>query len=313
MPNSISAATSSTSARPVRVLGKSWSRLALTLVLSLLPAAVTGGAEPVRILNCTITPLQRVVLAADRPGILQSVSVEEGDVVATGRIVAQLRNQEAAALVATAAKEAANDIKVRLASKMREVADAELDQARATNSAIEVVNTYELRRLELARDHALLEEEQAVHDLELKKLELAEAVARLEAHDIGASINGIVVRVYKKPGEAVQQGDPVIEIVDTSRVKIEGYAPISAIVELKPGLPVSARYATTSASIADVARVMPETFTGTLRFVDVTARDLSEVVRVWAEFDSQQRHLIPGLDAEMVIDISAARETSAAP
>ncbi len=54
-------------------------------------------------------------------------------------------------------------------------------------------------------------------------MERERARAELETYRIETPVEGVVTKVFKVAGEAVREGEPVMEICNTSRVRIRGY------------------------------------------------------------------------------------------
>ena len=61
------------------------------------------------------------------------------------------------------------------------------------------------------------------------------ALAQLKTYRLRAPFDGIVTRRFKQKGEAIRQGDPVIELIDISRMKVEGRIPLAQAIRLRPG------------------------------------------------------------------------------
>src|SRR5262245_56279581 len=80
----------------------------------LVPAA-QGGRTPrtIRAQDCTVKLLDEVVLSCERPGILGTVSVREGDTVQQGTLLAGLKDDVARAALAVAEAEADSDVEIR--------------------------------------------------------------------------------------------------------------------------------------------------------------------------------------------------------
>jgi len=270
--------------------GPSWSGIACS------QEKPSGKAPSVlEVPHCTISLIDRVTLAADRAGILGLLPYEEGDEVAAEKLVAQLINQEAAARLELASVAADSEIAIRVAEKTRDVAEAELLQAEDLNRKREVYTAFEIRRLRLNLDQTVLEREKAVHEQELKRLEQAVAQAQLEQHDVKSTLAGTVVRVFKQVGEAVQQGEPLLEIASDKRLRIEGYVPVREVRQLRIGDEVQVE-------LSDDTIAGPA-LTGKLRFIDLTVQSVTQEVRIWAEVDNTTQTLKPGQLATMRIRI----------
>jgi biotin carboxyl carrier protein len=272
--------------------------------------SVQPQPEPAAIVisDCGVHLIDHVVLASDRLAILGKIDVKEGDLVEVGQLVAQLRNEEQLAEERRAFVDSKNDIIVRMAVKNKDVAKTELDLAHRANKNTNVLTEQEMLRVKLALDKATLEEEQSIHEQDLKVLEHAVALAKLKAHDFCSPIKGVVVKKFKSVGEALQQGDPVMEIVNVDRLKIEAFVPMAVAQKIRVGAPVEVSAMTTASVKNKDAPILK----GTIQFIDVVAQPVTEEVRIWAEVDNEHRVLYPGLRAQMRIMLKEAEETPVA-
>jgi multidrug resistance efflux pump len=258
------------------------------------------GAEGsiVHIDDCTVKLIDRVVLASDRPGILDFVGPEEGAAVQIGQQVAGLRDEVAAAALAVAEKQAENDIEIRYARKAAEVAKAEYEKAELANKGLKgTFPEVEVLRLKLAAERSVLQIEQAKHQLEVNRLTRDQAAAELQTFRVEAPFDGVVTRVYKSKGEALRQGDPILELASTERVRVEGYVNIRDAWNVKPGARVHVQLDIPDVEL-DAER---ERLDGRIVFVDVAAQQVTLLVRVWAEVANPKNILRAGLNAKMTV------------
>lgn len=292
-------------------------------VLGAVAAAVAGaafgsavgqeGRKPPRPSNLVVAERGRViladeaVLASDRPGILEFVEPEEGSEVTAGQKVAGLKDEVAAAALRVAEATAKNDIEVRYAEKAAAVAEKEYQKALQANKRYkDTLPEVEVERLKLSVERAKLQIEKAALDQQVAKFQAEEKAAELATYQIISPIDGLVTRVLKHQGEAVQQGDQILQVVRTDTVRVEGFVNVADVFRIKAGDPVQVRL--------DLPEAAPEVrervFDGKIGFVDVTANPVSKQVRVWAEVPNEGNLLRAGLPA--VMDIIPAGETAAA-
>ena len=160
------------------------------------------------------------------------------------------------------------------------------------------VTDIEVQRLKLAAERSLLQIEQAQHRFAVSLLTAKEARAQLDSHGVKAPFDGIITRIYKQKGEAVRQGDPILEMVSTNRVRVEGYVNVSDANNVRQGSFVQVQLDIPSVEL-DIER---ETFEGRIVFVDVTTQPVTGQIRVWAEVANRDNILRAGLTATMIID-----------
>jgi multidrug efflux pump subunit AcrA (membrane-fusion protein) len=271
--------------------------------------AIPGTASRgVRLEKCRITLIDHVTLASDRTGILKQVEFKEGQSAAAGSRVALIADEVAQANLAVAEKKASNEVEVNFAKLAREAAAREhqrmidANEASAAKGAGRAVALVEIDKALLAADKARLSIQQAEHELALNKLNASVTAAELRTYSVLAEFDGVVTRVFKKKGEAVRQGDPVAELINTDRVRVEGRVALSDLRFAKQGAKVLVRLSVDEHDLPEEKEV----FDGRITFVDVVSDPILGTTRVYAEVRNRDNILRAGLMAEMEIEVEAA-------
>ncbi|RMG34254.1 MAG: HlyD family efflux transporter periplasmic adaptor subunit [Planctomycetota bacterium] len=260
--------------------------------------APAGTKDVIRLADCRVQLIDQVVLASDRPGILDFVEPEEGDYVEAGVQVAGLKDEVARAALAVAKHKMENDVQKRYAEKASQVAQAEYEKALETNRRVPgTVPDIEVRRLKLAAERTLLQIEQATHEMVEARLTYEQTLADLKTYRVEAPFAGVVTRIYKRKGEAVRQGDPILELVSTRRMRVEGYLDVQHAWTVKPGHTVRVKLDVPGVDLP----VESEVFEGRVVFVDKSVQPVTRKVRVWAEVTNRDDLLRAGLTATMEI------------
>jgi macrolide-specific efflux system membrane fusion protein len=242
--------------------------------------------------------IDQVILASDQPGIISYIEPEEGDEVRAGQTVARLRDEVAAAVYARVAKEAENDVEIRYARKAADVAKAELEASVEANRLVPTaVPPIELDRLRLTHERSVLQIEQAENQQVINGLLRDEKDAELKRYKIEAPFDGVVTLVFKSEGEALRQGDPILELKNTKRVRVEGQVEIQDVWRVRPGARVEVRLDIPKLDL-DIEK---ETFAGRISFVDVTVQPVGRTTRIWAEVANHKNLLRAGLTTTMTI------------
>jgi membrane fusion protein (multidrug efflux system) len=255
-------------------------------------------SRTVEVDRCTVKLIDEVILSCERAGILGAVSVREGDQVTEGQLLATLKDDVARAALAVAEIEASSDIDIRFAQNASEVAAVEYEKVQEANRRVPgTVPGVEVRRARLAADKTVLEIEKARHTHEVQVAKRDEAAAQLATYRIEAPFEGFVTRVHLSRGAAVRQGDPVIELVSTRKVRVEGYISVNKLTFVRPGSKVSVRLDVLDDG-ADGAKI---SFPGKIVFVDVKSTPVEHKVRVWAEVENLENKLRAGLTPSMTI------------
>jgi RND family efflux transporter MFP subunit len=230
------------------------------------PAAVTCApivettVDEVVEVNGVIAPPPQLdaVISSPVAGRIAQLTVEEGDHVAAGHLLATIEDP---ALPAGSLE-----------------ARAQVTSARAANEAA---------RLELARQQRLVDTGIAARrDLEDARAKAAAAAADLDVanaraglaarqnarRDLRAPHAGIVLHVWKRAGESVDgtTANPVVEIADVGVLEVRAQVSPAALVKLQDGLAATVKVIGIELAIpATVARVAPAvdatTLLGTVR------------------------------------------------
>ncbi len=256
----------------------------------------------VHVEHCRIKFIQRATLASGQIGILKFVRPQEGDPVQKDQPVAALKDDVQRARVAVADYEAKNNIDILYAKKAVELAKTEVLKAETVNRDVEgTVPDIEVLRLKLAADRGVLQVGLAEHEAEVKSLNLRLAQSELSSFEVKSPFDGIVTQVFKHAGEAVRQGDPILEIVNPDRIRAEGYVSLKDAWRIKKGNRVVVGIDPSLAKFVKTKDGKPVTFEGKVVFIDVNADPVTGKVRIWAEVKNRDGILRSGLAANMQI------------
>lgn len=287
-------------------------RTAALLTFSTMLATQVWAAEPVTLESVVVRLIDEANAPARDAGVVVEILVREGQSVKKGDLLARLDNsqqqlaEQAAQIDLKIAKEkASNDVSVRYAKKAYQAAQAEL--RRSEESIAQFPKSVSQSQLDVERlsvERTRLEHEQAALDQKLDALEVKRREAELDARRIEnqrrlitAPIDGVVVEVATQLGEWLQPGEKAMRVVDTKRLKAEGFLPADAAT---PGL-VGSEVRVTLPS-GDNATALQ----GMLRFVSPEVDPINNEVRVWAEIANRNGALRPGQRPTMTITPAAS-------
>lgn len=277
-------------------------RAALAFIVGM---SVTGAVnaqtpEAVPVQDCRTSFVDRVTLSCERTGVIAEVP-DEGTILSAGQIVVRLNdNVPRATLAAAQGRALVSEVEIGVAEKTAMAAALEHDAALEANRFTRPDNPSfpktHIDRLRLNAEAASLQVEQRRREKNVNELSAAQAQAELEAFWIRSSFGGLVTKVLKRRGEGVQQSESIIEVVNTDRLRVEGYVSVENSTRIEVGMPVKVTF-----QMAGGEKPMSREFSGKLGFVDVSIQPLSQKVRVWAEIDNTSKWLREGLTADMVI------------
>ncbi len=145
----------------------------------------------------------------------------------------------------------------------------------------------------LALQSATAEHEALAHAKRREKVELDLAKTAYERRHLRAPMAGVITKVLLQAGESVSANDPLIALVDVSRVRFTGTFPVSAGVNVTAGQIVSVRLG------QDGTESVRQ---GTVVFVSPIADPASGLVEIMAEFDNRDGSIRPGISGSLVLD-----------
>jgi len=268
--------------------------------------------EEVTLRGCLVSLLEDVQLSAAENGLLAAVNVKEGSEVKAGALLAQIDDREpqlrkqAANLELKAARErATNKADLDYAEAEYALAKAEYDHAVYLNQKkAGTITRADLRRRKLAMVQAYTNIEKVKQQQRVALLSADVNIERVKAAEneiarrkVTSPLKGIVIAVYRKPGEYVQRGDVVARVVQMDRLRVEGFVQLTDYNASEiAGRPVTV--------VVELARGEKAAFDGEIVFVDPLVKAGGKY-RVRAEVDNRQIGrqwlLRPGMTAEMKI------------
>ena len=268
------------------------------------PAGKSAADSAIDVESVVLRLFEEAEVSAQEAGLVMGVAAHEGQRVKQGELLAQIDDQMPR-LAADAAKakyditheKATNDVKLRYAQKALEVSEAEL--RRSTESIEKYAKSVSQSQLDVEQltvQKNRLESEQAEHEqaiavLEMKaqENELNAAKAEITRRRIVAPFDGEIVQVYLRKGEWAEPGQKALRIVNTDRLKAEGFIRADDAVVVAKGNPVEL--------VLDIGGV-PQKFSGTIAFVSPEVDPITGQVRVWAEIENKGGRLRTGQAAQ---------------
>lgn len=230
---------------------------------------IAGGI----VLTGTLNPHRIVDVKAQVPGTISNLSVDRGDAVRGGQTMAVIeaegiRGQAAGAAAGVAAAEA------NLA-----LAQQQLESARTLHEAGAMSNLdfraaqagYEAARAQLAAARA----------------QSAGAGEQARRATVSAPISGEVSNRQVNQGEAVNVGQTLFTVVNSSTLELAGQVPVDQAVRVRAGAPAE----------FTIDAYPGQVFRGTVSRVEPTADPSTRQVGVYLQLPNEQRSLVGGLFA----------------
>ena len=274
--------------------------------------------------DCIVSAKENIPIPAQQAGVIFQMQTEDGQVVEegytvkAGQVIGKLDDEDASARrkaadlehkVAQAeyAKASAN---VVAAKATVDVARAEVDESNEVNQRVpDAIPKTQVRRQVLTVTRSVAEAGVAESDVkvasftaDLKQAQVDVADINLKKHQIISPIDGVLVQLFRKPGEWVSPGDPIARIVRMDKLRVEGFVDASKYLpEEIGGQPVTI--------IIRRPNREPEEFQATITFASPIVEASGEY-RIWADVDNRlvkDRFWIlrPGMEAEMRISLTS--------
>ena len=241
--------------------------------------------------ECQILPADDLALASGQSGIVSKVHVREGERVKKGTLLAELDCRVQQATLLTAQKEASNDVSVRFAQEAAAVARMDYEMNRRANERrAKTVSKMEIEKLRLEKNRSILEIEVSEHELEVSRLRRDEARTLVDSYRIVAPGVGVVTKLFKAPGEAVQTGEALLQCVNTDILHITAEVEVKHLASLRQGQTVTVFPDQPHPS----ARNEEVLITGTVFFVSPAVDPFMKKARVLIEVDNRAGWLLAG-------------------
>ncbi|HEX8201043.1 MAG TPA: HlyD family efflux transporter periplasmic adaptor subunit [Isosphaeraceae bacterium] len=268
--------------------------------------------------RCTLEYERASSVGTALPGILQECLVRPGDRVKAGQVLGRLQDQEARAELELRTAEAESDVGIRLGQARFDQATARLKASSALRQrSFNSEEQYQQDRLEA--QVAALSTEEAQERRRVAQIQRHVAEVAVQLREIVSPHAGVVVAVFKNPGESVNLGEnarglSIFRVVDVDRVLVTGWLDVVDAWRVRPGQPVRV-WAEIGGADLPIER---EEFLGRVTFVDVEVNPGDQTCKVVAAVENRDGMLRAGLEARMEIrqvdlDAAPSSEPGAAP
>lgn len=202
-------------------------------------AAAEPGApafDPILVSPCTLAPIQEQNVSSPIDGVLTDVIVSLGARVSRGQHLAQLDDQKLKIQIELLQIKATSESTEKIAKAQYDEADAKVKYAeKANGNGVTSVPELEVKTYLAERERYFNEIQKAREDRAEAAKELEKARVHWKLHQIQSALDGNVVKVFKKPGETVKQGDVLFRLARLDRLSIEGFCKVQHAPHLRPG------------------------------------------------------------------------------
>ena len=201
-----------------------------------------GQQDSVKIDVAVVTWINDIEVPARLKGFIDQLAVDEGDDVALGTVLAKLdpasidsEYKASQIRAANAQRQADDETPLKYAQATLDVAVRELQTGEELFRK-NALPSQELERLRLSkiqaelqvdRSKAQMEIDKGAVDLEKQNVESVNQL--LIRHTIVAPFAGQIIKVNRRAGEYIQEGETLLRLVDLANVKVEGTVPASRV------------------------------------------------------------------------------------
>lgn len=193
--------------------------------------------DPVVVGPCNLLPLQEQEISSQLDGLLSELRVDLGHQVAAGDLLARLDDRQLRPQVELLKIRAASLTAERIARAQHDEAESKVAYAlKANESGMQSVPPLEYKMYVYQRERFAQEILKAREERDGAAKELERAIAQLDLHQLRSSLAGEIVKVYKRSGEAVKQAEPLFQIANVTKLRVEGLCKVQQAHLLRVGM-----------------------------------------------------------------------------
>ncbi len=191
--------------------------------------------DPIQIDVAVVSPINDIEVPARLKGFIDKLEVDEGDDIALGDVLAILdpasidsELKAAQIRAANAERQASDSTPVKYAEATLGVAINELETGEELFRK-NATPSQELERLRLSKIQAELQVDRSNAQMaidkgavDLENQNVASVNQLLNRHTIVAPFAGQIIKVNRRAGEYIQEGETLLRLADLANVKVEG-------------------------------------------------------------------------------------------
>jgi len=269
----------------------------MSWLVVLMLIGVQPDTAPITLNHCKVVYKHSTKLGLPNMGLIQGLSVQLGEQVHAGQVLAHLPINEEIAEAALAEATAMSDVALRLAKVQQKQAEVKAYVSRKLHER----NACSVEQYNLdcwAAEGARVAVEQATENRRIASLTYDRAKARLAARQVVAPHDGVVGEIYKYDGESVTNSDSnaVLRLDDTSTLQIAGKLDIRDAQRVKVGDSVKIRFETLVPDVDNFAGV------GTVSYLDTKIDPIAQTRLVIVEVPNDTKVTVVGLEASLQIN-----------
>jgi multidrug efflux system membrane fusion protein len=284
--------------------------LALALIPIVTAGEPRGRVNAIVLRRCNLEYSKNTIIGSGLAGAIRELNVKLGDRVKAGQVLGRIRDEDLQAELEVLKAEARNTLPIQISESQYEQALAEKQNNVALERRIEgLVPKLQIRQQALVTEARRREVDQAKFDLRVAQLKREQLEANLLLRRFICPHDGVVVAIYRQPGEGLMVNEHVMRIVNTDEFFVTGMLDVADSWKVREGLRVKV---VPEVEGADVPIEEME-FSGHIIFVDTEIDPQSQTCKVVALVSNSQNMLRSGLTARMEILLPEAESVAKRP
>jgi len=185
-------------------------------------------------LDCLIEPFVTVKVSSAVNGVLETVTVDRGDVVKKGQILATLESGTEKAAIEVLRAKATMESAIKTSQARLELST----RSHSRNDGLfqkALISAEKMDEAETTRRLATMALLEATDNRRLAELELRRATAELARRTIYSPITGVVAERLLAPGEFSRDEQPVFKLAQLDPLRVEVFAPVALLSSITVG------------------------------------------------------------------------------
>ncbi len=184
--------------------------------------------------DCLIEPYVVVNVSSPVEGVLDTVTVDRGDRVWKGQVVARLESNAERVTVDTFRLRATMEASIKINQTRLELRTRQHSRSAGLYHRT-LIAAEELDEVETTKRLAALDLRKAQEDQHLAELELQRVTAELTRRTIKSPITGVVVKRLGHPGEFADE-NPILTLAQMHPLRVEVFVPVLSLGQVTVGM-----------------------------------------------------------------------------
>ncbi|HEY7496041.1 MAG TPA: efflux RND transporter periplasmic adaptor subunit [Candidatus Tectomicrobia bacterium] len=184
--------------------------------------------------DCLLKPYVVVHVSSGVEGILETVTVDRGDLVKQGQVLATLESSAEQAMVARAQAQATMQATIKSNQARLELSTSQLSRHKGLHQKALIADD-KMEEVEASKRLAELNLREALERRRLAELELRHASAELARRTIKSPITGVVVERVRHPGEFANE-NPILTLAQMHPLHVEVFVPVHFLGQVAVGM-----------------------------------------------------------------------------